>query len=87
VLFSESTVMKVRANYRNDGAQRYVDVPGGLNMMSIAKWEGLVAASGLRTEYSNYHAIKNLAFLAQIPGVRELTINDVTAILTRPASK
>jgi len=85
VLFSEQTVMKVRARYRNDGAMRYVDVPSGLNRMSIAKWEALVASSGLKVEYSKYHVVKNLSFLAKIPGLRELMINDVTAILTKPA--
>ena len=76
--------MKVRATYRNDGAMRYVDVPGGLNMMSIAKWEGLVANTGLKVEYSKYHAIKNIPLLAAIPALRELMVNDVTAVLAKP---
>ena len=86
VMFPEETVMKVRARFRNDGATRYVDVPGGLNMMSLAKWEGLVANTGLQVEYSKYHAIKNIQFLAAIPGLRELMVNDVTAVLARPRS-
>ena len=84
VVFPEETVMKVRADYRNDGAMRYVDVPGGLNRMSLAKWEALVANTGLNVEYSKYHAIKNLNVLAAIPALRELMVNDVTAILTIP---
>jgi SAM-dependent methyltransferase len=84
VLFPESTVMSVRSQYRDDGAKHYVDVPGGLNMMSIAKWEGLIRSTGLKAEYSHYHAVKNISFLSRIPGLRELMINDVAAVLVRP---
>lgn len=85
LLFSERTVLKVRSLYRSDGATRYVDVTSGLNMMSISKWEALVVASGLKVEYSNYHAVKNIGFLSKIPVLRELMINDVAAILVKPA--
>lgn len=85
VLFSERTVLKVRSLYRNDGAMRYVDVTSGLNMMSIGKWEAMVVASGLKVEYSDYHAVKNIGFLSKIPGLRELMINDVAAILLKSA--
>jgi SAM-dependent methyltransferase len=80
VVFPEKAVMKVRSAYRNDGAVRYTDVPGGLNRM-----EQLVVESGLKVEYSKYHAVKNIDVLAAIPVLRELLINDVTAILVKLA--
>ncbi len=54
-------------------------------MMSISKWEAMVVASGLKVEYSNYNVVKNIGLLSKIPVLRELMINDVAAILVKPA--
>lgn len=79
--FSERTIMRVRANYRHDGALRFQDVESGLNMMSIAKFERIVAASGLSDSRRQYDCVRGLNFLGKIPLLRELLINHVTTVL------
>jgi SAM-dependent methyltransferase len=82
VLFPEKTVMKVRQAYRDDGAKRYEDVESGLNRMSVAKFERIIKASGLRIEFKNYRCIKRMDFLARIPLLREFFINHISVILS-----
>jgi SAM-dependent methyltransferase len=45
ILFSESALIRWRANIRPDGATRFSEVEGGLNQMTIARFEQLVSAS------------------------------------------
>jgi hypothetical protein len=78
--------MSARAKYRHDGATRYVEVESGLNMMSIAKFERIVAESGMKAVQSRYDCIRGLNFLGNIPILRELAINHVTVILVEDAS-
>jgi SAM-dependent methyltransferase len=81
IIFPEKTVMNVRAYFRDDGATRYEEVKSGLNKMSIAKFERLVAHTGLKVFYRRYQCLKRLDFLAGIPLVRELFINRVSCVL------
>ena len=81
LLFSERTVMKVRSRYRSDGAQRYVDVESGLNRMSLAKFERVIANAGVQAKHSQYACVKGLDFLGKIPVVRELFVNQVSCVL------
>jgi SAM-dependent methyltransferase len=78
VLFSEDSVMRARARFRSDGATRYVDVESGLNRMSVRKFERLLDSHGLRVGFVRYECVKGADFLARIPILRELFINQVT---------
>jgi SAM-dependent methyltransferase len=86
LLFSERTVMAVRRRYRNDGAIRYEDVEGGLNRMSVAKFERLVRDSGLELTWRRYVAVKRIPLVTAVPGLRELFVNQVDCVLRRPAA-
>ena len=46
--FSEEALIRWRAQYRSDGATRFSEVEGGLNQMTIKRFEKLVAASPLK---------------------------------------
>ncbi len=81
VLFPENVVMNVRSRFRSDGATRYEEVESGLNRMSIAKFESIVASCNLRLIYKKYECVKGLNCLAKLPLLRELFINHVTAVL------
>ncbi len=81
LLFPEATVMAVRARFRDDGATRYEDVESGLNRMTVGKFERLVAEAGLHFIYRRYRGVKGLDFLGRLPGLRELFINEVHAVL------
>lgn len=82
LLFSEKTVMNVRALYRDDGARRYEEVESGLNRMTLRRFEKIVSKSGLTITYRKYSCIKDQNWLARIPLLRELCVNHVSCILT-----
>ena len=81
LLWSEKSVWRVQSRYRDDGGT--MKYKSGLNEMSIRKFESLIEASGLKAEWTFYHAVKNMNLLAHIPILRELFINQVSCILTR----
>jgi SAM-dependent methyltransferase len=81
LLFSERTVMAVRSRFRDDGATRYEDVPGGLNRMSLAKFETLLRKQRLRPRQLRYDTVKGLPAVQRIPLARELLVNRVTCAL------
>lgn len=84
LLFSERTVMAVRARYRRDGARRYEEVESGLNRMTVGRFEALVRRCGLRMQRRRYRCVKGIDALQHLPGLRELFINQVTCLLVDP---
>ena len=48
LLFSEASLLRWRSEFKTDGATRFHEVAGGLNQMTIHKFEKLVAASSFR---------------------------------------
>jgi len=48
LIFSEEALIRWRSTFKTDGATRFSEVAGGLNQMTIAYFERLVAASPLR---------------------------------------
>lgn len=87
VVFSEVTVMNVRALYRDDGAKRYEEVESGLNKMTIQRFERIVSQSGLVIEYKRYSCVKGQNWMARFPLLREFFINHVSCILSLPDKK
>jgi SAM-dependent methyltransferase len=83
ILFSEKTVMKVRSNYRNDGAAKYEEVESGLNKMTIAKFENIVSSNNMQLKTRNYKCIKGTNWLSKLPTFRELFIYRVTAVFSK----
>jgi SAM-dependent methyltransferase len=85
VLFPENAVMAVRRRYRDDGARRYEEVESGLNKMTLERFEGIVASSGLEIAFKRYRCVKNVNFLGAVPIVREFFVNSVSVILVKAA--
>jgi SAM-dependent methyltransferase len=83
LLFREGAVMTVRARYRSDGARRYEEIESGLNRMTLRKLSALIAHSGMRSEAVRYRGVKGQDWIAGVPLLRELLINQVTCLLTR----
>jgi SAM-dependent methyltransferase len=50
LLFSEAALMRWRSTVRSDGARRFSDVKGGLNQMTIRRFERLTADNGFRID-------------------------------------
>lgn len=83
VWFSEETVMRVRSRFRTDGATRYEEVEGGLNRMTLAKFDLLMKGSGMVVEALYYHSTKGLPVVDKIPLVRELLVSAACCILRK----
>jgi len=81
VIFDEKTVMNVRTHFRSDGACRYDELEGGLNRMSVKRFEEVVSKSGLKIAYRKYDCVKKLNLLGKIPFLRECFINQLNCIL------
>ena len=87
--FSERTVLNVRNLYPDgsDGAKRFEDVRGGLNKMTVARFEKLIAsAPGMRVEHLHLHSVKKVPLVTKIPVIRELMTGAITTIL-KPAGR
>jgi SAM-dependent methyltransferase len=63
LLLTEQAMMAWRAKYKDDGATRFHEVQGGLNQMTIRKFERLVAHSPLKFEYFEAVPIRSLHHL------------------------
>lgn len=75
--------MKVRSNFRSDGATKYEEVESGLNKMSVTKFERIVANAKLTIDFRNYSCVKGFNFLGKLPLIRELFINHISCVLTK----
>ena len=52
LLFTEKALLRWRTDFKTDGATRFHEVAGGLNQMTLRRWERLVAESPFRfTQY------------------------------------
>ena len=81
LLFRERDVMAVRALYRTDGATRYEEVEGGLNRMTVARFEQLMHGSGMRVRSLRLFAVKGLPLVTRVPVARELLTAACSAVL------
>jgi SAM-dependent methyltransferase len=48
LVFSEKALIRWRSTFKTDGATRFSEVAGGLNQMTVAKFEALIADSPLK---------------------------------------
>ena len=60
LLLTEKSLMKWRSKYKQDGAKKFHEVAGGLNQMSIRKFERLVANSPFQFETLETVPIRSL---------------------------
>lgn len=51
LIFTEHALIRWRSDFKTDGATRFHEVAGGLNKMTIKRWEALVAQSGFKLTY------------------------------------
>jgi SAM-dependent methyltransferase len=87
LIFSESALMKVRSRFRNDGATRYSEVAGGLNQMTVAKFERIIrSAAGVDVREFRLTAVKNIPLVTRLPILRELLTASVSCVLRKHAA-
>ena len=63
ILFSEKALIRWRNDIRNDGATKFEEVEGGLNQMTIRRFERLVAESPFHLKFLEAVPIRKLRFL------------------------
>jgi hypothetical protein len=64
LIFTESTLIHWRSEFKTDGASRFSEVEGGLNQMSVSRFKRIVKASPFcfdRIELIPIHALRWLA--------------------------
>lgn len=61
LIFTEPALMRWRADFKTDGATRFREVAGGLNQMTIKRWEQIVAESDFRLASFEPRPIRGLA--------------------------
>jgi len=83
-VFSEKTILTVRKLYRDEDAERYADIEGGLNKMTIRKFRRLVRESGFRIRTLSATPIRYTPpFLSKLPGIQEFVTSRVSAELEK----
>jgi len=85
LIFSETALLRWRADIRSDGATRFAEVEGGLNQMTIGRFEALVRESPFDMAYLEAVPIRRLARLHNRL-TREFITAIVRAKLVKPAS-
>jgi len=58
LIFTESSLMRWRGTFSSDGAKRFREVPGGLNCMTLRRFEEVVRRSDFRFEHFEAIPIK-----------------------------
>lgn len=85
--FSEKTVLSVRSRFRHDAATRYEEVEGGLNRMTLEKFERIINGSGMKLQHLQFYTTKGLPLVAKIPLIREFLVGAVACVLRRPVDQ
>jgi SAM-dependent methyltransferase len=84
VMFTERVLMAARSLYKTDGAVKFEQVAGGLNRMSVRKFEQLIDNSVFRITTLQPIPIRRTKFLhTYCPGGREIFTSIIKAFLQR----
>jgi SAM-dependent methyltransferase len=83
LLFSERAQIRWRAEFKHDGATRFTEVEGGLNLMTIRRFEELAAKSGFDLQVLRLVPIHALRWLHGRL-TREFTTSMVECVLVKP---
>jgi glycosyltransferase involved in cell wall biosynthesis/2-polyprenyl-3-methyl-5-hydroxy-6-metoxy-1,4-benzoquinol methylase len=90
LLFPEEVVLAERRRFRPDeDARRYEEIKGGLNRMTLGRFEEIVRASGLEPRYlatnaGRHPVVRAMRVGARFPPLRELLTQNVYAVLVAP---
>ena len=81
LFFSDEALLTLRSRFRPEHPDRIEDIPGGLNRMTIARFERIVRSSGMKVEFLKAHATLGIPLVSKIPFVREFLSGAATCIL------
>jgi adenylyl-sulfate kinase len=83
LLFSEAALIQWRSDIRSDGARAFNEVAGGLNQMTIRRFERLIHSQGMRIESVELVPVRKLA-LFHNRWTREFTTSILRCELRKP---
>jgi SAM-dependent methyltransferase len=81
LLFSDRAMLALRSRFREDHPDRIEDISGGLNRMTIARFEQIISASGLKVARLRLFATLGLPLVTKLPVLRELLTSAASCIL------
>ncbi|MBK1674844.1 hypothetical protein CKO35_16430 [Ectothiorhodospira shaposhnikovii] len=70
LIFTEASLIRWRSDFKSDGATRFGEVEGGLNQMSIRKFEKIIRNSGFRVKSFETIPIRGISVF-RYPVLRE----------------
>jgi SAM-dependent methyltransferase len=86
LIFSEEAILTVRAEHRNDGANCFGDVEGGLNQMTIARFMEIIRDAKFQIQEFRLIPIKGQSLLTRHHVLREYFTSVVRCTLIKPAN-
>ena len=84
LLFPERAVLGIRSRYRADGALRYEECEGGLNRMTLLKFDRIISGCGAKIIYRRNFGVKGLPWVTHLPVIRELMTSSAACVLEKP---
>jgi hypothetical protein len=90
LIFSEKTLMNVRNLYPDgsDGATRFEDVRGGLNKLTVRRFESIIdSAKSFEVEYFRLFGVKGIPLVTKVPVLRELMTSAAACILRHTSNE
>ena len=89
LVFPEEVIMDERRRFRPDGAGAFEAVPGGLNKMTLARFQRIMASTGLETVYfatnvGDHPAVKAMRVISRVRPVREYFTTSVYGVWRKP---
>lgn len=82
LIFSESALIRWRTDFKTDGATQFSEVEGGLNQMTIRRFEELITASKFELEMLRLIPIRRFRYV-HCRQTREATTSVVQAVLKK----
>jgi len=92
LMFDEATIMAERRRFRPaENARSFSEVRGGLNKMTLARFESIMSASGLRPAYfatnvSSNPVVRVMDVASRVPPLREYFTANVYSVWQKPAA-
>lgn len=85
LVFSDRALLTLRSRFRSDRPSRLQDIDGGLNKMTLAKFEHILRSSGLTITDLRYFATCGVPLVTRVPLLRELLTTAASCVLTAEA--
>jgi hypothetical protein len=85
LVFSDHALLTLRSKFRKDLPKRIEDIEGGLNRMTVSKFERIINSCGMEVEQKQLFATKGIPLVTRIPVLRELLTSAASSILRTDA--